>query len=267
MPLLGLRKDMGTEAGLSEFHTTDVRCCMPPWLGPAEIESDTDAMMDQAPSAPDGWASSWLLRNAIPVPGMMHIVTNLLLEVHAAMAHWDDMLSRLAELGKLLCPPQRRERFILTCVRGSSHACMERAVDKAYPQLYDKRWHSAMHFMRAINGILPVLQCCWDPAKYLRGHSGLDGTDDLLDDNFSVAAVTRAVRDKLLHGYMKMALLLDSTVAKLGAWSEGCRCHEDVLTTEKTAHRRKKRLKTLVQGTPARPRSVCASEAWVQLQF
>ncbi len=74
---------------------------------------------------PDRWSDAWLLRFALPVPGMLHIVSNLLADVHEGMLYWGTFHGQLKTLEKLLAHRPRRERFVQSCVRGTVFAPQE----------------------------------------------------------------------------------------------------------------------------------------------
>ena len=247
--IVSVTTDMGTELGLTEFHTTDFRKCMPEWLRCADIKDDSATFAEKHPNSKKGWEQAWLLTSAIPVPGMMHIVSNLLNEVHAAMPSWSDFIANMSELEKLLCKTPRRERFILSCIRGTEYEAFEHAFNHEFEPMYDKRWHAVLKLLQRMEPVIGMLGCVWDPARYMRGHSGIDGQDNVADDSFSVKAITRAVNNKFLMALVRMLLALDSMVEKLGSWSEGCSCHENVLLSERSDYKRQKKLRRLINGS------------------
>lgn len=124
---MSVTMDIGTEMGLSEFDSHDFRCLVPPWLQPPEIEPDGDTVPDPEEAHIASWDSLWLLQWAMPIPGMMHIISKMLKEVHEGLRLWASMTMKLAELAKLLAIPQRRERFIEKCLRHNSR-CLRPAL-------------------------------------------------------------------------------------------------------------------------------------------
>ena len=82
----------------------------------------------------------WLLQQALPIAGMMHIASNLLIEVHDHLQLFDVMSDKLTELGKLLCQPVRRDRFIRTCLLDTEFAQYEHMFEYEFTPMHDKRW-------------------------------------------------------------------------------------------------------------------------------
>ena len=68
----------------------------------------------------------------------------------------------------------------------------------------------------------------------------------------------RALRG--LVALTRMMLALDSTVEKLGSWSEGCSCHENMLLSEKSGYKRQHKLRRLINGSDGP--SALAGECW-----
>lgn len=87
--MISVTADFGVEAGLAEFHCTDVASLLPPWMDPDEIIVE-DGGLSEVVEAParEEWYSSWILQWAMPIPGHLHIVSNLLEEVHGKLPYW-----------------------------------------------------------------------------------------------------------------------------------------------------------------------------------
>ena len=155
----------------------------------------------------------------------------------------------LARIEQAISEAQRKSRFIKTCVRGSAFVEDEHLFDGNFEQLYDKRWFAVLRFLRKMTGILWHMKQCWSPALYVVGHSGADGQDLVADDDFRVSSITQALSDfTFLDGYTKMVLMLDDIAAKLGAWAEGCECHEEELVEK--ARKVKRRRKNFKKNQP-----------------
>lgn len=151
---------------------------------------------------------------------------------------WASMTMKLEKLAKLLAIPQRRERFIEKCLRHTTHVAYVPHFEREFEKLYDKRLFAVLCFLKAVHPVLPLLQASWDPTRYVHGHSGEDGQDDVEDDGFQVS--TDALRDKMLVAYAFMIFTLDWYVARIASWSEGCDCHEADLLEERSKFKRRR---------------------------
>ena len=218
--IVSVTSDMGVELGITHFALKNVELVLPSWMAGCGVIDNGDG--DEAPRALT--LDGHLLEGAIPIPGMMHIVTNVLTDMHSSLHDWDRFVARLHPLMQLLCHKPRRERFIQRCIRQSGHAHTETLFAKNLVQYHDKRWFSIVRFLQQLEPLLGPLALTWSEQAYLQGHSGVDGEDNI--GKFSVAAVSTSVRDGWLHSYMAMILMLDSVPEELGRWSEGCDCHE-----------------------------------------
>ena len=237
--IVSITTDMGTELGLAEWHTDDINSLVPEWIRPATMQDDTVVLEDRAAVAQRKWDTTFMLQWAMPIAGMMHITSNLLLEVHSNLKLFQPMSSKLEELGKLLCKPQRRDRFIRTCLVGTCYEPYEPMFQYEFTPMHDKRWFSVLFFMKRVVKVLPYLRDAWSPQRYQRGHGGSDGADLVDDDNFKVSSITNALGDKLLQAFMTMLLALDSLTSEIGTWAEGCDCHDTILKQQPTRHKRK----------------------------
>eukprot|EP00971_Amphidinium_carterae_P096491 1909440-Amphidinium_carterae.4 len=229
--------DMGTELGISHFGFQNVHSVLPRWMTiVGDIDNGDPDAQPVEPAAPSDLGL--LMPNALAIPGVMHITTNLLQEVHTSMSQWDRFQTQLQPLRLLLCYKGRRERFIHMCVRASAARHLEPVFAKNLPKYHDKRWFSTLAFLRKLSHMLPALHQCWSEVEYMRGHSGQDGEDKVEDGHlFSAQGVSESLGDGWLYGYIAMVLKLDDVPAKLATWSEGCSCHEE----ERLKTSRKKR--------------------------
>lgn len=99
-----------------------------------------------AAASGDGRADAGIfMPSAIPVPGMLHILSNLLEDVDSHMAHWDVFWKQLKNAAALLCDSMRLERMIALCFPGplSVHRS---AFSSKIPVPYSKRWGSVTFF-------------------------------------------------------------------------------------------------------------------------
>ena len=94
----------------------------------------------------DGSAGAGILMpNAIPIPGMLHILSNLLEDVDSHMVHWDVYWQQLKNAAALLCNSMRLERMIALCFPGPLSEYRSGFSGKI-PVPYLKRWGSVTFF-------------------------------------------------------------------------------------------------------------------------
>ena len=225
--LVSVTSDMGVELGLTQFALQRIELVLPSWMASyGVIDNGSDDVDPPPPLRLEGS----LLAGALPVPGMMHITTNVLSDMHVALSGWGQFTAGIQPLMLLLCYKARRERFIHRCVRASQYSHLEPLFGKNLIQYHDKRWFSIVSFLRQLEPLLAPLALTWSEGKYLAGHSGADGEDKI--GKFSVAAVTASIQDGWLHSYVAMILMLDAMPEKLARWSEGCDCHQELRCAE-----------------------------------
>ena len=86
--VVSITTDLGTEVGIGDMHAIDIADFIPDWLLPVEVEAD--GAEDETPPDRNGvtWDAAWLLQRAIQIPGMLHIVSNILTEAHYRLSYW-----------------------------------------------------------------------------------------------------------------------------------------------------------------------------------
>jgi len=118
------------------------------------IESEQTA--SAADVGDEGAEAGILMPGAIPIPGMLHILSNLLEDVDIHMAHWEVFWKQLKNAAALLCDSMRLERMLALCFPGplSAH---KTAFSGKIPVPYSKRWGSVTFFKPRLAG---VSFCC-----------------------------------------------------------------------------------------------------------
>ena len=160
--IVSVTSDFGTEAGLAEFHCSDVSRLMPDWLAPDVIEPDGVGIPDDDSGGPRRdppaaeWGHRWLCKFALTVPGLMHIVSNLLNEVHGKLSYWPKFHADLKTLEALLAYQPRRQRFIQHCVVGTPLESQTHALDRVFSHLYEKRWHHVLVFAKQVHSTIGI---------------------------------------------------------------------------------------------------------------
>lgn len=181
-----------------------------------------DSLLKEAWLANPSWHSI-LLPFAIPVPGMLHIASNLLEDVDTGMTYWSVFWEQLANVGALLSSLPRLEKFRAKCI-DLRHADAVEAIamfSAKIDKLYSKRWGSVSHFVRRCAGRLPMLKIFWDANLYM----DKSDKEDAMNSRFSPKDLTATLNDNKFWAYCGMVQLVHAAVDELAGWSEGCLCH------------------------------------------
>ena len=169
--IVSLTTDLGTEHGISSFCAMSSTDLLPPWLrrslvGIGVQEDEEDGMEE------DGHKAVQLLTGCLPAAGAMHMVHNLSKDVESKLGWWKEFHSHLTNLEGLLGNPQRRRRFISTCVDGTPHAATAKLFESFNGRLYSQRWEACAIFMFKALPLLKVLRTLWDARRYKALHKG-----------------------------------------------------------------------------------------------
>ena len=106
---------------------------------------------------------------ALEVPGLMHIVDNLLADAHRVMEHWPIFFEQLKTFESFLVVPDRRRRFIWTCLKDQPLEFATRYVERWSSTLYEKRWKEVVRFSKALIKILGYLVRGFKAEKFIKG--------------------------------------------------------------------------------------------------
>ena len=127
--------DMGTELGITSFSSTQLRTALPEWhpwrCGPPPVFCSDDTPDTPEPSDTAADDEINLMPNAVAIPGICHLVDNLLHDMDVRLTGWTDVYDALKNTSALLCQPQARRRVWRTCVQKAqiaSHAFFELSV-------------------------------------------------------------------------------------------------------------------------------------------
>ena len=193
--------DLGVEHQLADFKTSNPLHLLPAWMQNNDMSDDLldlqdlsqadDEMTAQfgpslepsvdtiaAASVEDNpmylehcMQSQCFMDNALSVAGLQHLCHNLTQDVHEHMPQWNRFFDDLHVLQKLLAHPDRKERFIWSCIRDTPFADQEKQIKSFAARLYEPRWGAVVGFMRALQPLLNTLTNAWDALKYSR-HGG-----------------------------------------------------------------------------------------------
>ena len=100
---------------------------------------------------------------------------------------------------------------------------------------YQARWHAVARCIRALLGVLPVLQQTWSEAAFLGSKKPRVLKPDEaanpkhMGKEFAAEVVTAAMKDGTFHAKCGVIAALDSGVEEFASWAGGCSCHGDVM--------------------------------------
>ena len=104
----------------------------------ASDDPDSDDDLSWKPFASTSTHLGTLMPNSIQVAELQHICDNANKETHQSMKHWDSFYDQLKDFENFLALPDRRRRFIWTCLRGTRFARYEGIVSGWSAHLYEK---------------------------------------------------------------------------------------------------------------------------------
>jgi hypothetical protein len=103
-----------------------------------EDDIDGPCLDDEVEQAPD---LEFLLPSCLTFAGLQHIINNLCEDAHKGLKQWESMYKDLKLIEAFLRVPERRSRFVWTCLRGGPHQRFENKFSKFKASLYEARWH------------------------------------------------------------------------------------------------------------------------------
>ena len=162
-----------------------------------------------------------LMPFAMPIPGMLHITSNLLADVDSGMTYWSTFWEQLDNVSALLSNKQRLDKFKAMCIDAKHPDSKEvlNLFSQKIDGLYSKRWGSVSHFIAKCTDHLHALKIFWDAGLY-GSHEQEDGAS-----RFSPSQLSATLRCTKFFAYCEMVQLIHSAVDELAGWSEGCHCH------------------------------------------
>jgi len=203
-------------------------------------DSDT---LDATPGCPGASANSATIRfllHAFSVAGTMHIINNASQDMHQQMAHWETFCRQLKVVERFLKRKERRDQFIMSCLRGSGFQRLEPIFESFSGSVYEERWGEVVSFLKKIQQPLEVLHAAWDEQKYVgTGDNNQQHDKDNDGGEFNPADVTRLLADPAFDKYLCACLLLDGIPEEFAKWSSGCPCHDRLLKTQSPFSARK----------------------------
>ena len=237
--------DMGTELGLADVPQYELGQWLPESMARNMDSLQPDGgLMDEPVGHKDSCAighDGFTFSEAIPWPGMMHILHNCAEQVHKkALEHWPTYLEELRAVCKLLTRRWNRERFVEKCLRRTpvGRAWISSFNEGDFRTVIEWCWGSLLHVLTWLIPLKPCLVMCWDARAFAGACSWQDfhehgGDDDRTpkpaeerSDPIDLDKVTLALGSQYFWAYSSMLLDLQATVDRLGGWAESCPCHD-----------------------------------------
>jgi len=218
--------DMGTEFGFGDFRVKDANELLPSWLrlDPNELDVDQEEAAPMEADVEYGYANAdvlpdddlldvddagadrmrFVFRWALIVPGTLHIIHNMLVDMHKMYPGWKELWQKLKVFEKLLSKRYRRNRFINTCITDGV-CCTPQTLaglQSFSEHLYEKRWSAVISFIRALVPLFPTICRAWSAAKFAANvdkdgkphEDASDSEDEEGDSKWDPAKLTECTR-------------------------------------------------------------------------
>ncbi|CAE7253642.1 unnamed protein product, partial [Symbiodinium necroappetens] len=226
--------DMGTEFSIADMAGLTLKEILPSWASEGQLERDFDDC-EAEPLPPQAQADSegYFLPRAITVPGLNHVIDNMLSDMNQAFSCWDSWIGEFKPLVALLHHTHLRQRFVATCLKDTRHSWMQRHFETGVPQYADWRWGTTVLVLQRLLPLRRLLQSAWDPNRYesVECHEAAGAPenpaaqDARADAKADVQQVTRAIRSDWFWNFASMVFHLNSANTEFLSWVEGCPCH------------------------------------------
>ena len=246
--------DLGTEAKITYFQMkrSEMHLYVPSWLAHRRGRPPLQDEFDPQPGDGDGYVNPLVqcsgdefLRNALPLPGINHLIHGMVKGLHEALPMYADFFSMLKVIEMVLTHPGRRERVVATCFENSVWSAHNKCIEAFSFTLHEPRWHAVAAFCRAAAKPIGILRRCWSQAQYEERGVGILLERDWSDQGqakFNPKELTSILQSAFFRGYHAMILRMNSIPSKFASWFDSCPCHECLLTSKTTRETRARAL-------------------------
>ena len=112
--------------------------------------------------------------SAVPVAGLLHILSNATKDIFQAAGHMHEVYPGLDALARFLHARPTRELLLNTCCAQTPGLRYRGWLEKPFPHVFvGWRWEAALRCCRSLVDIWPVLKEVWDPRKMAPGGRGV----------------------------------------------------------------------------------------------
>ena len=233
---------MGVELNIPTFHSMDALALLPSWLlpdmQPAPDLEDSDIELPQR--AP--MHSSQLLSQAVTIPGLLHIIDNILTDINERLEGWLQFWEHLQAVAKLVCNSALLERYVRVLMTDTESASDIAMFDRfTAPPLYEKRWNVVISFLSVLLPRFEILRRNWNRSKF-QGE-GLD--------NLMLAGLDKAFSSQWFVAYTQMVYEVHIIFSETARWLESCSCHEGLFRPRRRVSSSRKPIACPMRGRSA----------------
>ena len=263
----GHTSDAGTELSIPDFYNTRPEELLPAWMrnrgscpdvsndfednesDHADIDDlfEADGADESLLIEHDGAGSphEFFMPRSLSFVGMQHTCHNITKDVHSSMAHWPDHFKQLKQFEALLKVPERRQRYVASCLMGTPAEPLARRFKQFGHSLYEARWREVVAFIKALNELLPILCKTWDYEKYIaysdsksEARQSQNEAQDRADKaahlvEFNPQKLTGTIHSGLFFLFNEMILHVEKVPSRLAQRLEICVCHEPLVVKMK----------------------------------
>lgn len=234
---------------MAEFRCSSLGDLLNEWARPdagplALMDADVEGTMPGLPGDVDMCAAhqTWM-PFCMTVLGMLHVSHNASKDMDLTLAELTEFYSQLQNCMGLLGNAGRRRRVAALCVQGTHLDHLTDLFEKDVCKLHEARWNNIIECIESVEPLLMCPRTYWGAAKYghIEQHTAQAGEQEADSEGFlgqfDTAVFTSTLRSSKFFAYMRMLLALHECSRRVGAWAEGCACHEHMATQRKGPQR------------------------------
>ena len=234
---VSMTTDMGVELGLSDASHSGFW----QWFGknarPARMIPDggcPGSSDDSGEENANRDGGEHLFPISSPVPGLLHILDNLLGTVHSELTCWKEFEKCVRCLCQVFCKHAGIESFVEGCLKQGGFPQYIGYFKEPFKMYIEWRWSSAVQTLEWLLRVSDIIIQVWDSRKFAAGRKPKPqrATDEVNacaepegDSGVDVDKVEYVVRNPFFWMYCRMLWSIHHCVQKLVYWSESCACH------------------------------------------
>lgn len=198
------------------------------------------------------------MRRATFVPGILHVVHNIMQSLSSALVGWDAFIDSLRHVSRLLARKWSRQRFIATCVLNTAFESMADQLKTFSVVVYEGRWGAVLQCLDALAPIKKLLCATWNTSRYRFGVPGAEhDRSDQADFAVSIDTVGQAIADNAFWGFAAMVRKVAAVLARLSSWAESCPCHSGTQQLQHLTEYRRSAMFERILGVSRCPLNGC----------
>ena len=143
--------DMGIEFSISRVDAVPANIALP-WMMPPEPavrqSSTSDGLDDEWGEPPE---FQWPLvgfTSSMPIPGLLHVISNIATSVASSSKCLDETVSKLAAVSKLVRREHTRDRLLERCFSDPIGRCFQAQLKRFKGKVHRKRWGQSHSVLR-----------------------------------------------------------------------------------------------------------------------